>query len=243
MNPLTQLIVGYFLTAICAIGTIYGGYLVYDGHVKRRKQKIINESRESNKEAGTIQQTATGNDNTQAATTGDNSPIIFDGDYVAGNKTVNIVISDPALEAKVMQKANEQNDELTMKYPRGSAVFGVTQKGFIVPKGLVPPNSEIKWDTARILELTEDSINILVPNMIINTETNKGLQIIGQKVELPKKVNAKRNLVKMPSLRIQVEILGIDDQMVIVGIGFIPISNQENSGSDDRGQSIINKSH
>ena len=87
MNPLTQLIVGYFLTAICAIGTIYGGYLVYDGHVKRRKQKIINESRESNKEAGTIQQDATGNDNIQAATTGDNSPIIG-GDYVAGNKTV-----------------------------------------------------------------------------------------------------------------------------------------------------------
>ena len=32
-------------------------------------------------------------------------------------------------------------------------------------------------------------------------------------------------------------------QMVIVGIGFIPISNQENSGSDNSGQSIIDKSN
>ncbi|UCG54833.1 MAG: hypothetical protein JSV32_01035 [Dehalococcoidia bacterium] len=115
-----------------------------------------------------------------------------------------------------------------MKYPRGSAVFGVTQQGLIVPKGLVPPDSEIKWYTARILELTENSIKIKVPRMIVNTETNKGLRIEGAEVELPKKVDAKRGLIKLPGLRIQVEIIGIDEQMVIVGIGFIPISSQEN---------------
>ena len=71
MNPLTQLIVGYFLTAICAIGTIYGGYLVYDGHVKRREKKISNESKEINKETETIRQDATGNDAVNNANTED----------------------------------------------------------------------------------------------------------------------------------------------------------------------------
>lgn len=232
---MSQFIIGIIIVVLGVILTTVGGYVTKDGWEKIHHK-------DNNKKSVDIQQTATGNDNTQAATTGDNSPIIIDGEYVAGNKTVNIVIADPALEAKVKRIANEQNDELTIKYPLGSAVFGITQKGIIVPKGLVPPNSEIKWDTARILELTEKSINILVPSMIINTETNKGLQIIGQKVGLPKKVNSKRNLVKLPGLRIQVEIIGIDDQMVIVGIGFIPISNQENSGSDNIGQSIIDKS-
>lgn len=215
---MAQFIIGIIMVVIGFVGA----YVAKDGWEKMHRKDI-------NKKSADIQQTAKGNDNTQAATTGDNSPIIFDGDYVAGNKTINIVISDPALEAKVTQKANEQKDERTMKYPRGSAVFGVTQKGFIVPKGFVPPNSEIKWDTARILELTEHSIKILLPHMIINTETNKGLNIKGVEVGLPKKVNAKWGLIKLPGLRIQVEIIGIDDQMVIVGIGFIPIINQENS--------------
>jgi len=115
----------------------------------------------------------------------------IEGDYVAGSKTVNIVISDPILEAKVKQTANEQRDNLNIKYPTGSAIFGVTQKGLVVPEGLVPPNSDIQWDTARILELTESSIKILLPRMTINTETNKGIRVIGQEVGLPKRVNAK----------------------------------------------------
>ena len=218
---MAQFILGIIILIFGLIFTTVGGYVVKDGWEKMH-------GKDTNKKSVYIQQTATGNDNTQAATIGDNSPIITDGDYVSGNKIVNIVISDPALEAKVQRIANEQNTELTMKYPLGSAVFGVTQKGFIVPKGLVPPNSEIKWDTARILELTENSINILVPSMIINTETNKGLKIIGVEVGLPKKINAKWSLIKLPGLRIQVEIIGIDEQMVIVGIGFIPISSKEN---------------
>ena len=195
-----------------------GAYVAKDGWEKMHCKDI-------NKKSVDVQQTATGNGSTQAVTVGDDSPIIG-GDYVAGNKTVNIVILDPALEAKVREKATEQNDELTIKYPHGSVVFGVTQKGFIVPEGLVPPNSEIKWDTARVLELTESHIKILLPHMIINTETNKGLKIMGVEVSLPKKVNAKWALIKLPGLRIQVEIIGIDDQLVIVGIGFIPISSK-----------------
>ena len=219
---MSQFIIGIIIVIFGVILTTVGGYVAKDGW-----EKIYH--KDNSKKTVNTQQSATGNDNTQAVTTGDNSPIIISDEYVAGNKTVNIIIQDPTLEDKVKRIVNEQKDELLMKYPRGSAVFGVTQKGFIVPKGLVPPDSEIKWDTARILELTENSIKILVPHMIVNTETNKGLRIEGAKVGLPKKVGAKWGLVKLPGLRIQVEIIGIDDQMVIVGIGFIPIRSQENS--------------
>jgi len=50
MNGLTQIIVGYFLAATCAAGTLYGGYLVKEGYRKKREQKISNESKENNKE-------------------------------------------------------------------------------------------------------------------------------------------------------------------------------------------------
>ena len=144
------------------------------------------------------------------------------GDYVAGNKTINIIISDPVKEEKVRQTANKQQSDLTTKYPGGTAILGVTPKGFIVPKGLVPPNSEIKWDTAKIIELSEHTVKIFVPHMTINTETNKGLRIIGQEVVLPKKVGAKWSMIGLPTLRIQVEIIGIYEQIVVVAIGFAP---------------------
>ena len=35
------------------------------------------------------------------------------GDYVAGNKTINIIISDPVKEEKVRQTANKQQSDLT----------------------------------------------------------------------------------------------------------------------------------
>jgi len=154
-----------------------------------------------------------------------------DGDYVAGNKTVNIIIADPTLEAEVKRITDKQNDELTKKYPRGSVVFGVTQKGFIVPKGLVPPTSKIQWDTGKVLEFTEKSIKVLLPHMIINTESVKGTQIAGAVVSLPKEVNAKRGLLKLPEIRIQAEIIGLHDQMVIIGVGFIPINNEDDSNT------------
>ena len=160
-----------------------------------------------------------------------NGPIITEGDYVAGNKTVNIVISDPTLEAEVKRITDKQNDELTIKYPRGNIVFGVTQKGFIVPKGLVPPTSEIQWHTAKVLEFTEKSIKVLLPHMIINTESVKRTQIAGAVVSLPKRVNAKRGLLKLPEIRIQVEVIGLHDQMVIIGVGFLPINNEDESNT------------
>jgi hypothetical protein len=39
MNPLLQIILGYTLAAICAIGALYGGYLAREGHIKFRDLK------------------------------------------------------------------------------------------------------------------------------------------------------------------------------------------------------------
>ena len=212
---MSQFTIGIIIVIFGVILTTIGGYVAKDGwdkiHHKNSCKNLVD-----------AQQASIGNDNTQVVTTGDKSPVIFSDEYVAGNKTVNIIIQDPTLEDKVKRIVNEQKDELTMKYPGGSAIFGVTQKGIIVPKGLVPPDSEIKWDTARVLELTENYIRILVPHMIINTETNKGLRIIGQEVVLSKNVGAKWNMIGLPTLRIQVEVIGIYKHMIVAAIGFTP---------------------
>jgi hypothetical protein len=129
----------------------------------------------------------------------------------------------PDVEKIVRKVAEEYKEELSVNYPASYTVFGVSQDGFIVPKGLVPPNSDIQWNTAKVIELSESKIKIFVPNMTINTETNKGLKIIGQEVILSKKIGAKWNMVGLPTLRIQVEIIGIYEDMIIVAIGFIPV--------------------
>jgi hypothetical protein len=132
------------------------------------------------------------------------------------------LIFTPNVEKIVRRVADECKAELIKKYPTAYTVFGVSQDGFIVPKGLVPPNSDIKWNTAKIIELSEHTIKVFVPHMTINTETNKGLRINGQEVVLPKKVGAKCSMISLPALRIQVEIIGIYEQMVIAVIGFAP---------------------
>ena len=58
--------------------------------------------------------------------------------------------------------------------------------------------------------------------MTINTETNKGIRIIGAEAVLSKKVGAKWNMMGLPTLRIQVEIIGIYENMVVAAIGFTP---------------------
>jgi hypothetical protein len=67
--------------------------------------------------------------------------------------------------------------------------------------------------------------------MIINTESVKRTQIPGATVTLPKKINAKRNLIRWPEMRLQVEVIGLHNEMVTIGIGFIPISNEDDSNT------------
>ncbi len=76
---MAQFIIGIIIVVLGVIFTTVGGFVVKDGWEKMY-------GKDTNKKSVDIQQTATGNDNTQAATTGDKSPIITDGDYVAGDK-------------------------------------------------------------------------------------------------------------------------------------------------------------
>jgi hypothetical protein len=72
---MAQFIIGIIMVII----GIVGGYIAQDGWKKMHHKDTKNKSVD-------VQQTTTGNDNIQVATTGDKSPIIG-GDYVAGNKS------------------------------------------------------------------------------------------------------------------------------------------------------------
>lgn len=209
---MAQFIIGVIIVVLGVILTTVGGYVAKEGWDKiYHKDKSVG-----------IQQNATGNDNTQAATTGDNSPIVTSGDYVAGDKIVNIIISDPVLEAEVEQTANEQNDGLTRKYPHGSATFGITQKGFVVPKGLVPSGLKINWETGRVLLLSSEKVRIEIPQIIVNTEHYKSGLIAGNIVDLPKKIGAKFRLIRAKDYSVVIEIIGIDNDMVVASLGLAP---------------------
>jgi hypothetical protein len=170
----------------------------------------------SNKKTADIQQTATGNDNTQAVTTGDNSPIIG-GDYVAGNKTVNIVISDPALEAKVKQIANEQNEELSKQYPTAHTVFGIYRDRDVVPMGLMPENLEIEWNTGQVQSIDDNMLMVKLPNMVLNGKSFVG----GNTTFLEKRIGAKSgSIIQLGWFNPILKVIGIDDELVVVALGF-----------------------
>lgn len=166
----------------------------------------------------------------QATTTGDNSPIVG-RDYVAGDKIVNKGPSLEDIKAAMREVEQEKAEYLHMEYGSKYTVGAITPERFVGPKGDIPSGIEVKWDTGKVLEFTEKSIKVLLPNMIINTESVKRTQIPGATVTLPKKINAKLNLISWPEMRLQVEVIGLHNEMVTIGIGFIPINNEDDSNT------------
>ena len=73
------------------------------------------------------------------------------------------------------------------KYGSAATIFGVTDKGVIVPYGQNPQGIDIDWKTATVLEATQKKITIRIPNLTINTDKIKELKFINNKFTMTKK--------------------------------------------------------
>jgi len=142
--------------------------------------------------------------------------VTFSGDYVAGNKITTMGLSETDQETIVKNLAQEFVDQLRKSYPKAYGVFGIAPDGFVVPKGLIPDSIKIFWDTGKVYNITEDSVEIVLPDII----PYGGMRTSGNRTILAKKIGAKSGpLIRTGAVSPILEIIGIQGDIVIVALG------------------------
>ncbi len=159
-----------------------------------------------------------GNQEEQVFQTGDTN--VYSKDHVEGDKIVNVGPSDDDLERIVSKAAEKLYQSLSRKYPEGHTVFGIKKDGLVVPKGVVLRGVDIAWNTGKVLSVSGNEVKVLLPDMVINTDQFKNLKINGNKVVFDKRVmNVSKPFFVFGKLNIGVEVIGMDKDLVIVGLG------------------------
>lgn len=141
------------------------------------------------------------------------------GDYIAGNKVTNIGPNREELEKIIKHAVRESASELSEKFGKNYTIFGISDIGFVVPKGSVSTGLTVNWETGRVLNITGQSVEARLPDIIANTEHIKNFRMKAATVTLQKKVGAHLNLIKTPDFSIGVEVIGIDRNIIVVGLG------------------------
>lgn len=118
-------------------------------------------------------------------------------------------------EAIVRRIAQEFGSQLADKYPQGHTVFGITRDGYVVPKGLIPNNMKVFWDTGKVHNISNDVVRITFPDMVLG-----GMRISRNVTDLVRKVGAKSGpLISIGGINPRVEIIGIQGDLVVVALG------------------------
>lgn len=144
------------------------------------------------------------------------------GDYVAGNKTINTGQSIEELEAIIRRVIKESTPKLSKLFGDAYTVFGISKSGIVVPTGNVPSGLDVRWETGRVIKFTDKMFEASLPDIVANTKHIKNFTMVGTIVRLPKKIGAKMSLLKTKDFRIKVEVIGVDSNLVVVGLGFDP---------------------
>jgi len=144
------------------------------------------------------------------------------GDYVAGNKTINIGPTTEELEAIVRRAINESSVTLSKTFGDQYTAFGISDSGFVVPKGNVPSGLKVRWETGRVIKVTDEMFEAVLPEIVANTTHIRNFTFGGNTVSLPNKVGAQMGLFKSKDFIIKVEVIGVDKHLVVVGLGLAP---------------------
>jgi hypothetical protein len=144
------------------------------------------------------------------------------GDYVAGDKTIKYGPSKEEIEEAVKKALKENESDLRRKYGENYSVAAITPNGFVVPKGEVPSGFDVKWETGRVVNISSEGVEIVMPDMVVNTIHIHNMRIYGNKTYLPKKIGVKISPIGFYDVSFVIEVIGIDRDLVIVGLGMAP---------------------
>ena len=125
--------------------------------------------------------------------------------------------SRPSLADIVRTVGEESKIELSKKYPIAHTVFGAYQDGFVVPKGQMSENLQIKWSTGRVQSINNNVLMVTLPDMILNGKASVGRN----KTFLEKRIGAKSgSIIQLGWFNPILEVIGIDGELVVVALGF-----------------------
>ena len=149
------------------------------------------------------------------------------GDYVAGDKITTIEQSGNSeqidkLEDKVDKLAEiintiarDKSPYLNGKYGENFVVAGVTNKGFVVPASQMNPALKFKWETGEVISVTDDEIEVRVPDFV-GANNNA---MVGASIRLKKEIGSGMTLEVTPQYVSRIEVIGLDNDLVVIGIG------------------------
>ena len=126
------------------------------------------------------------------------------------------IVLSPDVEAIIRKVADEYKTELTAKYPVAYTVFGVHQNSFVVPKGLMPENLEVDWNTGDVQLSVDNQLVVTFPNMVLNGR----MLISGNVTSVEKRIGAKSNsVIRIGQFDPRIEVIGIDNNLIVVALG------------------------
>jgi hypothetical protein len=96
--------------------------------------------------------------------------ITVSGDYIAGDQTIKYGSSKEEIEDAMKKALQDNESSLRMKYGEKYSVAAITPDGFVVPKGNVPSGIKVKWETGRVINMSSESVKIVAPEIIGNTD-------------------------------------------------------------------------
>jgi hypothetical protein len=190
---------------------------------------LLRKKNDSPAQQKTIQQEGMGNTATmiedKTAIIGDNvgrDKITPSGDYVAGDKIIKSGPSKEEIKIAMKEVLQEHEPNLRMKYGENYSVAAITRDGFVVPKGEVPSGINVKWETGRVLNVSSERVQIALPEITGKTVHIKEIHISGNTIDIPKKIGSKLTLIRTKDFVVEIKVIGIDQDLVVVGIGMAP---------------------
>ena len=119
-------------------------------------------------------------------------------------------------EEKVGRIEESKRPELSKKYPVVYKVVGILKHKFIPSRAQLPEGLQIDWNSSKVEKVTEDKIEILLPNMTWQTN-----QFVSNRVTLKKEVGTRARLFSVGDWTQEIEVISVEKDIVVVAIGFI----------------------
>jgi predicted pyridoxine 5'-phosphate oxidase superfamily flavin-nucleotide-binding protein len=118
-------------------------------------------------------------------------------------------------EEKVTKIEESKKSELSKKYPVAYKVVGISEIEFIPSRSELPKDLQIDWNSGKIEKVTEDKIEILLPD--ITWQTN---QFSSNRVILRKEVGFKVRPFSFCGWTQEIEVITVEKDIVVAVIGF-----------------------
>lgn len=139
----------------------------------------------------------------------------------------NLNLTDPDLEKFASMIAKNLRPSLEKKYQENYTVIGLNKDGSIVPKGLVPEGIDVSWNTGKV-KFLDQTLEITIPDIEFNTKHFKNGRLSSNTVKIPNRVD--NHIYKLfsfgPDFSVELQVLGIDKDQVVIGLGFPPLNGR-----------------